>query len=145
MAPVAGERRGGAEAVEAAAPPGVPEAVVRALTAALAPLAEALGAAIVARDEMAEGDVPVPWEGVVVLGFRLPGLHGALQRMLANIEREEGCPLDKLSREDKQRVVHQLEAAGAFTIRKAVEEVADALGASRFTIYNYLNRSDPGS
>jgi len=131
------------DAVVAAAVPDVPEGVVRALMASLGPLAEALGATIVPRDEMVDGDVPVAWEGTEVLGFRLPGLHGALQRMLANIEREEGCPLDKLSREDKQRVVRQLEQAGAFTIRKAVEEVADALGASRFTIYNYLNRSDP--
>jgi hypothetical protein len=131
------------DAVVAAAVPDVPEEVVRALMASLGPLAEALGATIVPRDEMVDGDVPVAWEGTEVLGFRLPGLHGALQRMLANIEREEGCPLDKLSREDKQRVVRQLEQAGAFTIRKAVEEVADALGASRFTIYNYLNRSDP--
>ena len=32
-----------------------------------------------------------------------------------------------------------LDERGAFTLRKAVEDVADALGVSRFTVYNYLN------
>jgi predicted transcriptional regulator YheO len=28
---------------------------------------------------------------------------------------------------------------GAFTLRRAVEDVADAMGVSRITVYNYLN------
>ena len=32
-----------------------------------------------------------------------------------------------------------LDGRGAFQLRKAVEDVADALGVSRFTVYNYLN------
>ena len=32
------------------------------------------------------------------------------------------------------------EERGAFTIRHGVENVAAALGVSRFTVYNYLNR-----
>src|SRR4029453_17754465 len=35
--------------------------------------------------------------------------------------------------------VRLLDDRGAFQLRKAVEEVADALGVSRFTVYNYLN------
>ena len=31
-----------------------------------------------------------------------------------------------------------LDERGAFRLRKAVEDVADALGVSRFTVYNYL-------
>lgn len=37
-----------------------------------------------------------------------------------------------------------LEARGAFSVRHGVETVAGALGVSRFTVYNYLNR-DAGS
>jgi predicted transcriptional regulator YheO len=33
-----------------------------------------------------------------------------------------------------------LEESGAFSYRKSVETVAAALGISRFTVYNYLNR-----
>ena len=29
---------------------------------------------------------------------------------------------------------------GAFILRRAVEDVADAMGVSRITVYNYLNR-----
>ena len=35
--------------------------------------------------------------------------------------------------------MHLLDERGAFQLRKSVEEVADALGVSRFTVYNYLN------
>ena len=44
-----------------------------------------------------------------------------------------------LGREDKQRAVRLLDERGAFTLRRAVEDVADAMGVSRITVYNYLN------
>ena len=34
---------------------------------------------------------------------------------------------------------------GAFTLRKSVDDVAEALGVSRFTIYNYLERAEADS
>ncbi len=110
----------------------------------LQPIVVAVGGELVRAEDMQEGDIPLRWKGYLLMGFRLPGLHGALQRMLAAVEREEGRPLKELSRESKQRVVRQLDQIGAFTLRKAVEEVADALGISRFTVYNYLNRSEEG-
>jgi predicted transcriptional regulator YheO len=82
------------------------------------------------------------WDGAVVGGLRFPTeLHGALDRLIAGVERELGAPLAALSREDKQRAVRLLDERGAFRLRKAVEDVADALGVSRFTVYNYLNSS----
>lgn len=104
---------------------------------ALVPLADELGAGLVVADDVVPGDVPLCWDGELVGGFRLPGLAGALDRLLATIAREVG-PLHELDREGKQRVVRRLEELGAFTLRKAAEDVADALGVSRFTIYNYL-------
>jgi hypothetical protein len=109
------------------------------LLVALEPVAEALGAELVEAADVANGDVPLRWEDRLVGGLRLPGVHGALERMIAGVESELGAPLVELSREDKQRAVRLLEARGAFQLRKAVEEVADALGVSRFTVYNYLN------
>lgn len=49
-------------------------------------------------------------------------------------------PLAELDRKTKQGVVRALEARGAFSVRHGVETVAGALGVSRFTVYNYLNR-----
>jgi hypothetical protein len=106
---------------------------------ALAPVADALGAQLVGAGEVQPGDVPLAWEGEVVGGFRLPGINGALPRLIARVERELGGPLGGLSREGKQEAVRLLNDRGAFTLRRGVEDVADALGVSRFTIYNYLH------
>jgi hypothetical protein len=94
------------------------------LLVAMAPVADALGATVVAAAKVRDGDIPLEWEGEVVGGLRLPGVHGTLERMVAAVEAELDAPLDE---------------RGAFQLRKAVEAVADAMGVSRFTVYNYLN------
>jgi hypothetical protein len=106
---------------------------------ALEPVADALGATVVPASRVSSGDVPLQWEGELVGGLRLPGVHGTLDRMIASVEAQLGAPLAELSREDKQHAVRLLDERGAFQLRKAVEEVADALSVSRFTVYNYLN------
>lgn len=106
---------------------------------ALEPVAERLGATLVPASQLASGDVPLSWDGDVVGGLRLPGLHGTLDRLIATVEAELGAPLADLTREQKQRAVRLLDERGAFQLRKSVEEVADALSVSRFTVYNYLN------
>jgi predicted transcriptional regulator YheO len=55
------------------------------------------------------------------------------------VEVELGGTLDTLSRENKQRAIRLLDQNGAFILRRAVEDVADAMGVSRITVYNYLN------
>jgi HTH domain len=107
--------------------------------AALEPVAEALGATLVPASGLGEDDVPLRWDGELVGGLRLPGVHGTLDRMIGTVEAQLGAPLADLTREDKQRAVRLLDQRGAFQLRKAVEDVADALGVSRFTVYNYLN------
>jgi predicted transcriptional regulator YheO len=44
-----------------------------------------------------------------------------------------------MSRTEKQKLVRFLDDRGAFSLRKSVERVADILGVSRFTVYNYLD------
>ena len=51
-----------------------------------------------------------------------------------------GGDLRTLDRPAKQRAVRVLEERGAFEFRKSAEIVAEALGVTRFTVYNYLNR-----
>lgn len=70
--------------------------------------------------------------------MRLPPLHGALERLVAAVESELGGRLPDLARNDKQRAVRLLDERGAFILRRAVEDVADAMGVSRITVYNYL-------
>jgi hypothetical protein len=109
------------------------------LLVAVAPLAQATGGTVVAVEAMEPGDVPLEWEGRVVGGFRPGSLHGALSRMLGALERQLDAPLASMTREQKQHAVRLLDEAGAFALRHGVEDVADALGVSRFTVYNYLN------
>lgn len=109
------------------------------LVIAIAPILDALGASLVAAREREPADVPLVWDGEMIAAVRLPPLHGALDRLIETVEVELGGPLPSLSREDKQRAVRLLDERGAFILRRAVEDVADALGVSRITVYNYLN------
>jgi len=112
------------------------------LLRALEPVADALGAELVGAKHIRPGDVPLRWGGAVVGALRLPAdMQGVLDRMMATVEQEIGAPLGEMSREQKQLAVRTLEARGAFDLRRSVETVADAMGVSRFTVYNYLNAS----
>lgn len=112
----------------------------QALITTIRPVIEALGAVLVRPSQREPSDIPVVWNGKVVAAVRPPDMHNALDREIATVERELGAPLPKLSREDKQRAVRLLEQRGAFTLRKSIEDVAELLGVSRFTVYNYINR-----
>lgn len=109
------------------------------LIRAVKPVIDAVGATLVPASEQEPADVPLIWNGEVIAAVRMPPLHGALDRLIDTVEAELGGPLPSLSREDKQRAVRLLDQKGAFTLRRAVEDVADAMGVSRITVYNYLN------
>lgn len=109
------------------------------LITAVEPVVDAVGAKIVSTDDTEPSDVPLVWDGEVVGAVRMPPLHGALDRLIDTVETELGAPLPLLAREDKQRAVRLLDERGAFILRRAVEDVADAMGVSRITVYNYLN------
>lgn len=122
------------------------------LVQAVRPLVDRLGARVVAPDDLEGSDVPLEWEGHTVAGVRLPAASespteavGDLGRLLSDVADELGGSLEDLPRAQKQRAVRLLEERGAFTYRKSAEEVAGALGVSRFTVYNYLNRSRAGA
>ncbi|MFK0119918.1 helix-turn-helix domain-containing protein [Streptomyces sp. NPDC090994] len=108
--------------------------------AAVKPLVDAIGGELVPPDEAGRDDVVLSWQGAEVVAVRLPQLADSLDHILAAMERRRGVPLAELDRKAKQEVVRNLEARGAFSVRHGVETVASALGVSRFTVYNYLNR-----
>jgi hypothetical protein len=112
---------------------------VHPLIRSVKPVLDALGASFVPADAMEASDVALVWEGRTIAAVRMPPLHGALDRLIDAVEAELGGRLPLLSREDKQRAVRLLDQRGAFILRRAVEDVADAMGVSRITVYNYLN------
>jgi len=52
-----------------------------------------------------------------------------------------GKSVGRLTKEEKVAIVHSLDDKGFFLIKKAAEKLADFLGLSRYSIYNYLNES----
>ena len=109
------------------------------LVSATRPVTDAVGARIVTAAEAEASDVPLVWDGRVVAAVRLPPIHGALDRLIDAVQTELGGKLPTLSREQKQIAIRLLDERGAFILRRAVEDVADAMGVSRITVYNYLN------
>ena len=109
------------------------------LVQAIRPVTDAVGAEIVDPTSMDGNSIPLEWEGQVVAGIRILSLHNVLDRMVAQVESELGGKLTDLGRVQKQVAVRLLDERGAFRLRKSIEEVADLMGVSRITIYNYLN------
>jgi predicted transcriptional regulator YheO len=61
--------------------------------------------------------------------------RATVQRMIE----AAGVPVELMQRQHKMEVVAELERHGIFLIRDSVGYVAQALGVTRYTIYNYLN------
>ena len=105
---------------------------------AIGPLLDAVGGEIVEPADIEAGDIPIDWHGETVGAVRLGSLSEALERMIGQIEAELGGRLAVLGRVDKQLAVRLLDERGAFLLRKSIDEVAQRMGVSRITIYNYL-------
>ncbi len=111
------------------------------LLEALSPLQDILGIEILDKEETTTSDVPLLWEGEVVGGVRRHNLNGVLHRLISAVETEMDLKIKDMNRVQKQKAVAILNKWGAFNLRKSVESVAEALEVSRFTVYNYLERS----
>ncbi|HWC20767.1 MAG TPA: helix-turn-helix domain-containing protein [Flexivirga sp.] len=111
------------------------------LAAALQPLLQRIGAVVV-DDEPQADDVPITLHGTTIHVRVLDehDLSDGLARLIQTVEQELGGRLSELPRAEKQHAVRLLEERGAFEMRRSAETVAEAMGMSRFTIYNYLNR-----
>jgi len=106
--------------------------------AALEPLLLVLGAEAVDVAEATDSDVVLSWDGSPTIAIRLD-FSETTAAQVRSVESELGGKLSDLSREQKQAAIRILDDRGAFALRKAIEDVADAMSVSRITIYNYLN------
>ncbi|MFJ4655303.1 helix-turn-helix domain-containing protein [Nocardia sp. NPDC088792] len=114
----------------------------------LAPLLERVGGTLIRAEDRLPDDVPLVWEGETLACVRLVSADPepaesaeGIGRILSEVAAEFGTSLAELPRAEKQRAVRLLEERGAFSYRKSAETVAEALGVTRFTVYNYLNRT----
>jgi hypothetical protein len=133
------------------APGGVRDRLVRAV----GPLLDRVGGRVVDPSTAGPDDIPLVWDGTPEVYVRLAAstlveaptaptvadLSDGLARLIAEVETELGGNLASLDRPGKQRAVRLLEERGAFEMRRSAETVAEALGVTRFTVYNYLNRA----
>lgn len=85
-------------------------------------LQEAMGSAVTTIDEKFEHSVDEVLETLI---------HNAIASI--------GKSTADMTREDKVAIVAYLESKGAFLIRYSVERVAELLGMTKYTIYNYLD------
>ncbi|MEP6650418.1 MAG: helix-turn-helix domain-containing protein [Lapillicoccus sp.] len=130
-----------------------PNLDARSLAEALDPLLRRVGGEVIPAGRARPDDIAVAVQGGPVVHVRLPSvtadtatdsepadLSDGLARLIADVERELGGPLALVQRAGKQQAVRLLEERGAFEMRRSAETVAEALGVTRFTVYNYLNR-----
>lgn len=64
-----------------------------------------------------------------------------LEIMMKEAVNMTGKSVGNLTKEEKVAIVHSLDDKGFFLIKKAAEKLADYLGLSRYSIYNYLNET----
>ena len=62
-----------------------------------------------------------------------------LETLIQNAISSVGKSPGDMTREEKVAIVAYLEAKGAFLIRYSVERIAELLGMTKYTIYNYLD------
>lgn len=67
------------------------------------------------------------------------------QSVLYGAIRAVGVPVDLMQKQHKLTVVRTLQDSGFFSLKESAETAAQALGVTRFSIYNYLNELDQDS
>lgn len=78
--------------------------------------------------------------------FFMGNIDDLLTKMMTEAVKATGKAVVDLSKDDKVQIVHDLDRKGFFLVKKSAKLLADFLGLSRYSIYNYLNEiKDEGS
>lgn len=88
-------------------------------------------------DEMLNSDLPE--EGEEINDVFTSDITEILKKMIDQTISNSGKDIHKLTKENKKDIIDELDEKGAFLIKGAVDLVANHLGVSRYTIYNYLD------
>ena len=67
-----------------------------------------------------------------------------VETMIAECAYQVGKPISLMSKSDRVRVVKLLDERGVFQLRKSVPLVAERLGVTQKTVYNYLTELEGG-
>ncbi len=108
---------------------------------ALEPVVRSLGGQIVPLHDIRPEDIPLEWEGRILVGVREATTGTVMEEVLpshiAQAEARFG-PLDKLDREGRWQAIAWFKEQNTFHVRYSVESIATKMGVSRATIYNYI-------
>lgn len=72
-------------------------------------------------------------------------IEEVFESIISNVLLEIAIPISNMTRKDKIYFVHQLEERGTFLIQGSADRIAEVLGVSKQTIYNYLEIARPTS
>lgn len=72
--------------------------------------------------------------------FFAPDVLEIVDTLIDQVISSMSIPDGSISKEDKMRVVYELDSKKIFLVKGAVDRVASVLGVSRYTIYNYLEQ-----
>lgn len=75
--------------------------------------------------------------------YFIGNIDDLLEKMMSEAVLMTGKPIKDLTKDEKVSIVHSLDEKGFFLIKKSAEKLADFLGLSRYSIYNYLNEKKP--
>ena len=67
------------------------------------------------------------------------GANTAISALFNSCLELVNCPLESMRKAERLNLVRLLKERGAFQMQRSVPYVAERLGVSKFTIYNYLN------
>ncbi|MGN6721091.1 MAG: helix-turn-helix transcriptional regulator [Marmoricola sp.] len=68
-------------------------------------------------------------------------IESVIETVLTEIQTELGQPLSRLTMNERIKVFTMLDERGVFQVRRAIPLVAQQMGLSRASVYNYLSRS----
>lgn len=71
-------------------------------------------------------------------------LEGVFSDSLEKVKLRIGKPLSKLSKAEKQNVVHELRDKGFFLLKGAVDILAKEMGNTKYTVYSYIRDIEKG-
>lgn len=62
------------------------------------------------------------------------------EQAIAQVTRESGVPVDRLTKDEKISIIAVLDEKGVFLIKNAVKQVADMLRCSQASVYRYISK-----